>query len=129
MRRCADAPMRRCADAPLAAARAHRLPAQKGYALRSLSRDAVAAGAPEPWAPGRLHPDLSWTHYRVLMRVERLDARSFYEIETIRNVWSARELERQTGSLLFERLAKSKDKAGLLRLATRGQEIATITWS
>ena len=53
------------------------------------------------------------------------DARVFYEIETITNNWSARELERQINSLLFERLAKSRDKAGLIKLATKGQEIAT----
>ena len=52
------------------------------------------------------------------------DPRAFYEIEAIKNNWSARELERQINSLLFERLARSKDKAGLLKLATKGQEIA-----
>lgn len=70
-----------------------------------------------------LRHGLSWTHYRILMRVERLEARSFYEIECIKNNWSARELERQKGSLLFERLALSKDKKGLLRLAQKGQEL------
>ena len=77
----------------------------------------------EPWQPGQLHPNLSWTHYRTLLRVEKPDARSFYEIESINNNWSARELERQINSLLFERLALSKDKKGLMRLAKRGQEI------
>jgi predicted nuclease of restriction endonuclease-like (RecB) superfamily len=77
----------------------------------------------KPWRPGRLHPNLSWTHYRTLLRVEAPEVRSFYEIEAIKNNWSARELERQINSLLFERLAKSKDKAGLMRLAARGQEI------
>jgi predicted nuclease of restriction endonuclease-like (RecB) superfamily len=57
--------------------------------------------------------------------VEKPAARSFYEIEAIQNNWSARELERQMNSLLYERLALSKDKKGLLRLAKRGQEIAT----
>jgi predicted nuclease of restriction endonuclease-like (RecB) superfamily len=71
-----------------------------------------------------LHPNLSWTHYRTLLRVSAPGARTFYEVEAIKNNWSARELERQINSLLFERLAKSKDKAGLLKLATKGQEIA-----
>lgn len=44
-------------------------------------------------------------------------------METARHGWSARELERQIASLLFERLARSRDKAGLLALATRGQEV------
>jgi len=69
--------------------------------------------------------ELSWTHYRILMRVEKSAARSFYEIECIKNNWSARELERQKGSFLFERLALSKDKKGIMKLAKRGQELHT----
>ncbi len=104
----------------------------KSNALRSISgiagRDAAIANAPRSkstnaWEPGILHPDLSWTHYRTLLRVPRADARAFYEIEAARSAWSARELERQVGSLLFERLAKSKDKKGLMQLALRGQEV------
>jgi hypothetical protein len=62
----------------------------------------------------KFHPNLSWTHYRALMRVHRIEARTFYEVEAIKNCWSSRELERQINSLLFDRLAKSKDKAGLM---------------
>ncbi|OGW80328.1 MAG: hypothetical protein A3G33_01105 [Omnitrophica bacterium RIFCSPLOWO2_12_FULL_44_17] len=72
-----------------------------------------------------LRLELSWTHYRILMRIENLQARSFYEIECVKNNWSARELERQKGSLLFERLALSKDKKGLMKLARKGQELET----
>ena len=72
-----------------------------------------------------LRRELTWTHYRILMRVENPQARSFYEIESVENNWSARELERQKGSLLFERLALSKDKKGLMRLAQKGQEMQT----
>jgi predicted nuclease of restriction endonuclease-like (RecB) superfamily len=75
------------------------------------------------WEPGLLHPNLSWSLYRHLVRVESSNARAFYEIEAIRNNWSARELERQINSLLYERLALSKDKKGLMKLATKGQEI------
>jgi predicted nuclease of restriction endonuclease-like (RecB) superfamily len=77
----------------------------------------------ESWQPGQLHLNLSWIHYRTLLRVEKTGARAFYEIEAIRNNWSARELERQINSLLFERLALSKNKKGLMRLATKGQVI------
>jgi len=83
-----------------------------GYAARSQS-----------WTPGRLHPNLSWTHYRTLLRVDKAEARSFYEIEAIKNNWSARELERQINSSLYERLALSRDKKGLMRLATKGHEV------
>lgn len=78
-----------------------------------------------PWSPGILSPNLSWTHYRALVRINDPSTRSFYEIESIKNQWTARELERQINSLLYERLAKSKDKAGLMKLATKGQEITT----
>lgn len=82
-----------------------------------------AAVRADAWQPGRLNPNLSWTHYRRLLRVDRADARAFYELEAARNAWSARELERQVASLLFDRLAKSRDKPGLLRLATKGHEV------
>lgn len=67
--------------------------------------------------------ELSWSHYRVLMRVEKPEARAFYEIECVKNNWSARELERQKGSLLFERLSLSKDKKAVMTLAMKGQEL------
>lgn len=44
----------------------------------------------QSWQPGQLHPNLSWTHYRTLLRVDKAEARSFYEIEAIRNNWSTR---------------------------------------
>jgi len=65
--------------------------------------------------------ELSWTHYRMLLRVEKDDARSFYEIEAANSHWSTRELDRQIGSLLFERLALSRDKKKVLQLAAEGQ--------
>lgn len=71
--------------------------------------------------------ELSWTHYRILLRVENPDARSFYENEAVNARWSTRELERQVNSLLFERLALSRDKPGLLKLAAAGHEIQQPT--
>ncbi len=50
--------------------------------------------------------------------------RSFYEIECANNNWSTRELDRQINSLLFERLALSKDKESVLSLAKKGQQLA-----
>jgi len=85
--------------------------------------EADHAASSESRRAGRLHANLSWTRYRTLLRVEKREARSFYEIEALQNNWSARELERQINSLLYERLALSRDKKGLLRLARKGQEI------
>ncbi len=87
------------------------------------SRSPVPANA---WQPGQLSTQLSWTHYRRLLRIERQQERHFYEIEAVSNAWSARELERQVASLLFDRLAKSRDKNGVMRLATQGQEITQL---
>lgn len=103
----------------------HAPRAKPGAARRSSKPGPIQhAVRDESWQPGSLHPNLSWTHYRTLLRVESADARSFYEIEAIENNWTARELERQVNSLLYERLAKSKDKRGLMSLAKRGQEVA-----
>ncbi|MEI6168703.1 MAG: PDDEXK nuclease domain-containing protein [bacterium] len=100
---------------------------ENSNALRSNSARQLStiiyAPRKESWNPGRLHSTLSWTHYRTLLRVDKPEARAFYEIESIENNWSARELERQICSLLYERLALSRDKKGLMRLATKGQEI------
>jgi predicted nuclease of restriction endonuclease-like (RecB) superfamily len=74
------------------------------------------------WKPGQLHAGLSWTHDRTLPKVEQLNARDFYEIESVKNSWSARQLERQISSLLFERLLKSRDKEGVVALSNEGLE-------
>ncbi len=70
-----------------------------------------------------LRRELSWTHYRLLLRVENPTARAFYEAEAVNARWGTRELEAQINSLLFERLALSRDKAGVLALAHKGHEI------
>jgi len=90
----------------------------------TLSRKSNTTESSSPWQPGILNPSLSWSHYRSLLRVTRPDARAFYEIEAIGNAWSVRELSRQIGSLLYDRLAKSRDKKGLMRLALQGHEVS-----
>lgn len=79
-------------------------------------------GKSSNWKPGRLHANLSWRHYRTLLRVDR-PARDFYEIEAIKCHWNGRELERQINSLLYERLAKSRDKKGVMALANEGHVV------
>jgi predicted nuclease of restriction endonuclease-like (RecB) superfamily len=70
-----------------------------------------------------LRAELTWTHYRLLLKVEKEEARNFYMLEAIENRWSTRELERQINSLLYERLALSKDRENVLELSTKGQVI------
>ena len=66
---------------------------------------------------------LSWSHYLILMRIENADARRFYEIECTQQQWSVRQLSRQVGSSLYERLALSRNKDEVMKLAREGQTI------
>lgn len=66
---------------------------------------------------------LSWSHYQILMRIENPDERRFYEIECARQQWSVRQLQRQVASSLYERLALSRNKDEVMRLANEGQTI------
>lgn len=68
-------------------------------------------------------PNLSWSHYRSLSMIEHHAERLFYEIEAERCNWSQPVLERQIHSQLFARLLKSRDKAGMLKLASAGQTV------
>jgi len=64
---------------------------------------------------------LGWSHYRALMKVASRPERLFYEIEAEKEGWTVVTLERQIHSLLFARLLKSRDKVGVMELASRGQ--------
>lgn len=66
---------------------------------------------------------LSWSHYLLLMRIDDLAERSFYEIEADKNNWSVRELKRQIDSALYMRLALSRDKEKVLELSQKGNVI------
>lgn len=57
-----------------------------------------------------LRDELSWTHYRLLMRVENENARQFYMEEAIKSNWSTRQLERQINAFFYERLLSSQNK-------------------
>ena len=71
---------------------------QKSYALRS---------------------QLSWTHYRLIMRVDNEKARDYYLKECAIQRWSSRVLERNINSFYYERLLTSNDKQGALQAQTR----------
>ena len=61
--------------------------------------------------------ELSWSHYLELIKIEEETKRNFYIKETINSKWSVRELQRQIGSLLYERLILSADKNKILELS------------
>lgn len=64
---------------------------------------------------------LSWTHYLILMRIQNAEERSFYERMAIQENWGKRELSRQYGSSLYERLLIGKDKQQILNLSKKGR--------
>ena len=68
-------------------------------------------------------PNLTWTHYRTLLKVENNSERLFYELEADKEGWSVAHLKRQIDTLLFARLLKSRDKKGLMELVRKGQEL------
>ncbi len=82
---------------------------QKSHALRDQS------------VPFGLRPELSWTHYRLLLKVEKEAARQYYLEEAVAGNWSTRQLERQINSFYYERLLMSR-KRNLLKKETNKLE-------
>ena len=70
---------------------------------------------------------LSWSHYIALIGISDDNARKFYEKHAINDKLSVRDLERQIDASLFERLALSKDKKGVLQLSKRGYIVSDST--
>ncbi|WP_281638498.1 PDDEXK nuclease domain-containing protein [Flavobacterium marginilacus] len=64
-----------------------------------------------------LRSQFNWTHYRTLIRIDNNDKRAFYIAEVEKNNWTARQLERQVNSQLFERLLLSNDVKSVLAVA------------
>ena len=60
-----------------------------------------------------LCPELSWSHYRVLMRINDEQARRFYMEECAKAAWSVRQLERQINTMYYQRILASQDKAAV----------------
>jgi len=91
----------------------------QGQKSETASRKSIIRQTPSV----KFEPMLSWSHYCELLKVEEPLARSFYEQEAIQNNWSVRELKRQINSMLFERLALSKDAKAVMKMAKKGQII------
>lgn len=62
---------------------------------------------------------LNWTQYRTLIQIDDSDKRAYYENEAVNHSWTARELERQVSSNLYERLLLSSDKESVLAIARK----------
>lgn len=66
-----------------------------------------------------LRTQLNWSQYKMLMAISEVDKREYYELEAVNNAWTARELERQINSQLYERLLLSNDKEAVLAVARK----------
>lgn len=66
-----------------------------------------------------LRSQFNWTQYRLLIQIDNPDKREYYELEAMNNCWTARELERQINSGLYERLLLSNDKEAVLAVARK----------
>ena len=66
-----------------------------------------------------LRTEFSWTHFKLMLSIDNEDKREFYIAESSKNLWSARELERQINSQLYERLLLSNDKKAVLAVAKK----------
>ena len=64
-----------------------------------------------------LSSQLTWTHYKALVRIDEPAKRAFYQAEAEKNAWTVRQLDRQINSLLYERLLMSQDKESVLAIA------------
>ncbi len=80
----------------------------KGFDERNLRNIRAFFQAFPIW--NAVRPELSWTHYRILLRVEEEPARLWYRDEAAAQNWSSRVLERQIGTLYYERLLASRDR-------------------
>lgn len=74
---------------------------------------------------GTLSHLLTWSHYYEILKLDNELERSFYVKECERQHWNVRELKRQMNSMLFHRIALSKDREGVLKLAEEGNEVQT----
>jgi len=101
------------------------LPGSKVQTPADLLQKSVTLSRKSFWEGRSSLPfSLSWSHYVFLIGIKDADERSFYEIEATDQGWSLRELKRQFNSGLYERLALSRDKEGVKKLAADGQLVA-----
>lgn len=94
-----------------------------GQTLSDESASSPISTAQPPPVGSENHFPLGWSHYVELLTIDSPDERRFYEIEAAANQWSVRELQRQIASSLYQRLAISRDKEEIRRLAAEGQVV------
>ncbi len=98
---------------------------EKSETLSRISPESQLSALPSQEMVSKLpsHFTLGWSHYVELLTLDDADERRFYEIEAAANRWGVRELRRQIASSLYQRLALSREKAEIRRLASDGQVV------
>ena len=96
---------------------------QPENSIRYTAKEKIANTVYEIQENADIHFTLSWSHYLILMRIANQNERNFYEIECYKQNWSVRQLQRQYNSSLYERLALSRNKDEVMRLAQEGQTV------
>ena len=104
----------------------------EAFTLQFRSLEArIAAAHPLPWQDDayytRLFRKVAWSSLMEFCRIDDPLKRAFYELECVKSGWSFRELKRQMGSLLYERVGLSKNKEAVLALAAKGQLVDSPT--
>jgi predicted nuclease of restriction endonuclease-like (RecB) superfamily len=97
----------------------------KGFDERNLRNMRAFFQAFPNW--NALRSELSWTHYRLLLRVVDARARDWYMMETAKQNWSSRALERQIGTLYYERLLSSTDRDSVTAEAQQNLAALPVT--
>ncbi len=88
-------------------------------------RHTVCGELREKTVPANLSRELSWSHYRLLMRIESTTVRDYYMNEAAAANWSVRQLQRNINSLYYERLLSSRDKQTALQNAESMEKVST----
>jgi len=95
----------------------------KGFSVTNLQQMKAFYIAYQKQQTPSVEFNLSWSHYIKLMRIDNIEERKFYELESIANNWSLRELQRQFDTALYERLVLSRDRIGVKALSEEGHKI------
>lgn len=82
---------------------------EKQRTLCAVSDGTADCGSPAEQSPPQFAPELSWSHYRALMRVDNISARAFYEQEAVACSWNVRVLQRHIHTYYYERLLRSQN--------------------
>jgi predicted nuclease of restriction endonuclease-like (RecB) superfamily len=82
-----------------------------------------AARTKSSQVPDHLPKGLNWTHFRILLKVEKPEARAFYARECAENGWSTRQLERQIDTFFYERLLSSRNKTMVRKTSLDGESL------